>query len=74
MGELNDLRWRIKVLDRKVQLLIEHFALDEGLTRWQRLALSSSSKEVHVIKACIDETGASLAEAKAAVEKWLGGD
>jgi hypothetical protein len=73
MGELNDLRWRIKVLDRKLQLLIEHFALDARLTKWQRLALSSSSTELHVIKAYVDETGASLAEAKAAVEKWLGG-
>jgi hypothetical protein len=61
---------RIDILDRKVSLLPEFSEIEKKLKAWQRLALDPSSK-LQAIKAYREETGAGLAEAKNAVERWL---
>jgi len=61
---------RVATVERKLGLLLGHFALIEGLPPWKRLALDPSSK-LHAIAAYQKETGADLAEAKRAVEHWI---
>ena len=66
------LMWSLDALHRRVGLLVSHFKLDEGLANWEKLALDPSSSKIHVIKAYMDETGSSLADADRAVRNWLG--
>ena len=61
---------RIDAIDRKLRLHPEFRNLENALPEWQRLALDPSSK-IAAIQAYRQATGASLAEAKAAVEKWM---
>ena len=61
---------RVATLERKLGLLLGHFALIEALPHWKRLALNPSSK-LDAIGAYRKETGADLAEAKRAVEHWI---
>jgi len=59
---------RLDALERRLRLHPEQRQLEEELPAWQRLALDS---KIQAIKAYREETGAGLAEAKDAVEKWL---
>jgi len=61
---------RVAILERKLGLLLGHFALMESLPPWKRLALNPSSK-LDAIAAYRKETGADLAAAKRAVEHWI---
>ena len=61
---------RLAILERKLGLVLGHFALVEGLPDWKRLALNPSSK-LDAIAAYRKETGVDLAEAKRAVEHWI---
>jgi len=68
---VNKIMWGIAALDRKVGLLVSHLAPGQRLPNWQKLAIDPSSSKLQVAKAYMAETGASLAEAKTAVENGL---
>ena len=69
-GQLRKLSLRLDSIDRKLALLPEYQAFEKGLSTWQKLALGPSSK-IQAIKAYREQTGAGLADAKDAVEKWM---
>jgi hypothetical protein len=73
LGRIDQLVRRVNAVDLKLRLVMAHFALEQSMPTWQRLALDPRSK-LRAIKAYQDETGASLADAKAVVEKWLVGN
>jgi ribosomal protein L7/L12 len=67
---LSKLDRRLATIERMLRLHPEYRSAEKDLTEWQKLALDPSSK-IQAIKAYRDETGAGLAEAKKAVEKWM---
>jgi ribosomal protein L7/L12 len=67
---LSKLDRRIATIERMLRLHPEYRSAEKDLTEWQKLALDPSSK-IQAIKAYREETGADLAEAKNAVEKWM---
>jgi len=68
-SRIRKLSQRMDALERRRGLPSE-FPTGEDRTAWQTLALDHTSK-IQAIKAYREETGAGLAEAKQAVEKWL---
>ena len=68
-SRIRKLSQRMDALERRRGLPSE-FPTDDERTPWQTLALDHTSK-IQAIKAYREETGAGLAEAKQAVEKWL---
>ena len=58
---------RIRRIERKVNLLLNHAGVDPISERVKQLA-TDPSRRIEAIKAYRDETGAGLAEAKQAVE------
>ena len=69
-SRIRKLSQRMDALERRQRLPSEFPTHEDDRTPWQTLALDHSSK-IQAIKAYREETGAGLAEAKQAVEKWL---
>jgi hypothetical protein len=75
VGSWLDTKARIGRIERKVNALLRHHGVDPNLgpplsPRVQQLA-SDPAKKIEAIKVHREETGAGLAEAKAAVEAYL---
>ena len=64
------------LLQRKIDLVLEHLGVEQvtplsGISANVQEIASDPSRKIEAIKVHRDETGASLKEAKDAVEKWM---
>jgi len=70
LERVNQLTRRMNAVDLKLRLVMARVGIEQAMPAWQKIALDPRGK-LRAIKAYQDETGATLADAKAAVEKWL---
>jgi hypothetical protein len=76
-GAVSQTRARLDRVERRLNLLLRHFNIDVApgspLSDRVRGLADDPARKIEAIKAYREETGAGLAEAKAAVEAYLGG-
>ena len=68
-------RERLARVEQKLDLLLAHAGVDHApapKAAWQALADEGPARKIAAVKAYREETGAGLAEAKRAVEEYVG--
>lgn len=76
-GIVSRTQGRLDRLERRLNLLLRHFNIDPAagspLSDRVRALADDPARKIEAIKAYREETGAGLAEAKAAVEAYING-